>query len=103
VAGRHRDAADILSACTAAWDAGARDGEFLRVGKDAVCRLPVDSIDYAVMERITASSRDNAKRKGFRLGVVIAAAGRLVGRRRLGCAVAGAAQGRCKATSPRAT
>jgi mannose-1-phosphate guanylyltransferase/mannose-6-phosphate isomerase len=32
--------------------AGSRDGEFLRVGKDAFAACPSDSIDYAVMERI---------------------------------------------------
>ncbi|MBL8339043.1 MAG: mannose-1-phosphate guanylyltransferase/mannose-6-phosphate isomerase, partial [Rhodoferax sp.] len=44
---------DILSACTAAWNAGTRDGEFLRVGKELFAACPSDSIDYAVMERIT--------------------------------------------------
>jgi hypothetical protein len=51
---------DILGACTAAWDKGARDGEFVRVAKDLFAACPSDSIDYAVMERITgvAASAD---------------------------------------------
>ena len=46
---------DILSACRAAWDKGSIDGDFLRVNKDAFTQCPSDSIDYAVMERITAN------------------------------------------------
>jgi len=52
--------ADILAACTAAWEQGAQDGEFLRVGKDAFASCPSDSIDYAVMERITTVGRDQS-------------------------------------------
>ena len=47
---------DILSACTAAWDKGTRDGEFVRVAKDLFAACPSDSIDYAVMERITGAA-----------------------------------------------
>jgi len=46
---------DILAACQSAWDAGQTDGEFVRVGKEAFSQCPSDSIDYAVMERITAA------------------------------------------------
>ena len=46
--------ADILAACGAAWQQGAADGVFLRVGKEAFAACPGDSIDYAVMERIAA-------------------------------------------------
>jgi mannose-1-phosphate guanylyltransferase/mannose-6-phosphate isomerase len=46
---------DILSACRAAWDGGSVDGDFLRVSRDAFLNCPSDSIDYAVMERITAN------------------------------------------------
>ena len=64
--------ADILAACTRAWDAGKRDGEFVRVGADAFAACPSDSIDYAVMERITAHSRDGAAGSaGLPKGVVI--------------------------------
>ena len=47
---------DILAACQTAWDQGATDGEFVRVGKEAFANCPADSIDYAVMERIAAGS-----------------------------------------------
>ncbi len=64
--------ADILAACTRAWAGVARDGDFARVDKQAFADGPSDSIDYAVMERITASSRDKAEAdSGLPLGVVI--------------------------------
>ena len=47
---------DILSACTASWDKGSRDGEFVRVDKALFAACPSDSIDYAVMERITGAA-----------------------------------------------
>ncbi len=46
---------DVLAACQDAWDHGAPDGEFVRVGKDAFRNCPSDSIDYAVMERIAGN------------------------------------------------
>jgi mannose-1-phosphate guanylyltransferase / mannose-6-phosphate isomerase len=46
---------EILSACRKAWDRGSIDGDFLRVNKEAFMQCPSDSIDYAVMERITAN------------------------------------------------
>ncbi len=65
--------ADILDACTLAWSGATRDGDFARAGKDAFAACPSDSIDYAVMERITASSRGNASAlAGLPVGVVIA-------------------------------
>ena len=65
---------DIRAACTDAWDAVTRDGDFARVGKQAFADCPSDSIDYAVMERITASSRDKAEGtvSDLPIGVVIA-------------------------------
>ncbi len=64
--------ADILAACTRAWDGVARDGDFARVDKQAFSDGPADSIDYAVMERITTSSRDQAAAdSGLPMGVVI--------------------------------
>jgi len=45
---------DILSACDAAFAEPSSDGDFLRIGKTAFAACPSDSIDYAVMERITA-------------------------------------------------
>jgi mannose-1-phosphate guanylyltransferase/mannose-6-phosphate isomerase len=51
---------DILAACDTAWAEGKSDGEFVRVGKDAFCACPPDSIDYAVMERIAKPDADPA-------------------------------------------
>jgi mannose-1-phosphate guanylyltransferase / mannose-6-phosphate isomerase len=44
---------DILAACERAYRQGRRDGAFLRVEPGAFEACPSDSIDYAVMERIT--------------------------------------------------
>jgi mannose-1-phosphate guanylyltransferase / mannose-6-phosphate isomerase len=44
---------DILAACERAYRHGKRDGAFLRVDPGAFEGCPADSIDYAVMERIT--------------------------------------------------
>ncbi|HTZ00603.1 MAG TPA: mannose-1-phosphate guanylyltransferase/mannose-6-phosphate isomerase [Rhodocyclaceae bacterium] len=44
---------DILAACRDAWAGVRADGDFLRVGKEAFQSCPADSIDYAVMERLT--------------------------------------------------
>ncbi|HNN44822.1 MAG TPA: mannose-1-phosphate guanylyltransferase/mannose-6-phosphate isomerase [Azospira sp.] len=46
--------ADILVACEKAWAEGAADGDFRRVGVETFAACPSDSIDYAVMERLTA-------------------------------------------------
>ena len=45
--------ADILANCRTAWEQGSVDGEFLRVDKAIFEQCPKDSIDYAVMERLT--------------------------------------------------
>ena len=50
---------DILAACQLAWEQGATDGEFVRVGKEAFTQCPSDSIDYAVMERIAKGTCDS--------------------------------------------
>jgi mannose-1-phosphate guanylyltransferase/mannose-6-phosphate isomerase len=44
---------DILAACERAYRQGRRDGGFLRVDAGTFESCPCDSIDYAVMERIT--------------------------------------------------
>ena len=44
---------DILAACERAYREGRRDGVFLRVEADAFEACPADSIDCAVMERIS--------------------------------------------------
>ena len=46
---------DILAAAKAAWEAGERDLDFLRLDSKAFEACPSDSIDYAVMERTSAS------------------------------------------------
>jgi len=45
---------DIFSSCKLAWQAEQLDGCFVRVGKTEFEQCPSDSIDYAVMERISA-------------------------------------------------
>lgn len=42
---------DILAAVRGAFDQAARDGDFIRLDKDAFSASPSDSIDYAVMEK----------------------------------------------------
>ena len=47
---------DILQACKAAMDAASRDQDFIRVGQQAFSACPSDSIDYAVMERLSIAN-----------------------------------------------
>ena len=42
---------DMLDAVRGAFDGAARDGDFVRLRKDAFAAAPSDSIDYAVMEK----------------------------------------------------
>lgn len=46
---------DIAAACRAAWERRSVDGSFVRADKEAFEQCPADSIDYAVMERISSS------------------------------------------------
>lgn len=46
---------DILQACQGAVQGGAQDGDFVRVDRAMFEQCPADSIDYAVMERLTAT------------------------------------------------
>ncbi len=46
---------DIVVAVRAAFDAAARDGDFIRLDKAAFAACPSDSIDYAVMEKTDAA------------------------------------------------
>ena len=46
---------DILAAVREAFDGAARDGDFLRLDRDAFAASPSDSIDYAVMEKTDAA------------------------------------------------
>ena len=52
---------DILAACQKALAGGKPDGDFVRVDVDAFKVCPSDSIDYAVMERLTAGGADLPK------------------------------------------
>ena len=56
---------DILAACEAAIAGGSGDGDFVRVDAERFRACPSDSIDYAVMERLTAGQA------GLPQGVVI--------------------------------
>lgn len=49
---------DILQACEKALQGGAQDGDFIRVDRAAFEECPADSIDYAVMERLTAGTAE---------------------------------------------
>ena len=51
---------DILAACEAALAAGSRDGDFQRVEAEGFAACPGDSIDYAVMERLSADAPEAA-------------------------------------------
>jgi mannose-1-phosphate guanylyltransferase / mannose-6-phosphate isomerase len=47
---------DVLAATRAAYAAAKRDGDFIRLDRDAFAACPADSIDYAVMERTDAAA-----------------------------------------------
>jgi mannose-1-phosphate guanylyltransferase/mannose-6-phosphate isomerase len=51
---------DILAACERAYRHGKRDGAFLRVDPAAFSGCPADSIDYAVLERLTQHTSSTA-------------------------------------------
>jgi mannose-1-phosphate guanylyltransferase/mannose-6-phosphate isomerase len=51
---KHRP--DIFEACTEAYKKGKPDGDFIRVDNEAFSKCPSDSIDYAVMEKLTGES-----------------------------------------------
>ena len=46
---------DIAQVCRAAFDQGQPDGDFFRADKAAFSQCPSDSIDYAVMERLSGA------------------------------------------------
>jgi len=48
----------IFDACKAALSASKRDGDFIRVDKDAFAQCPSDSIDYAVMEKLNTAAEE---------------------------------------------
>ncbi|WP_398311290.1 mannose-1-phosphate guanylyltransferase/mannose-6-phosphate isomerase [Zoogloea sp.] len=45
----------MSAACAAAWAGGSRDADFVRVDKALFQACPSDSIDYAVMEKLSAT------------------------------------------------
>jgi len=47
---------DVLAATRQALEHAQRDGDFIRLDKDAFAACPADSIDYAVMERTDAAA-----------------------------------------------
>ncbi|MCC6206717.1 MAG: mannose-1-phosphate guanylyltransferase/mannose-6-phosphate isomerase [Gammaproteobacteria bacterium] len=52
---------DILAAARQAYQGGKQDGDFYRVDKPSFTACPSDSIDYAVMENLTASNVSGLK------------------------------------------
>jgi mannose-1-phosphate guanylyltransferase/mannose-6-phosphate isomerase len=62
---------DILEPCILAWTQAKVDGAFVRVDGAEFDRCPSDSIDYAVMERIAASSSQGVGESHLPVGVVI--------------------------------
>jgi mannose-1-phosphate guanylyltransferase / mannose-6-phosphate isomerase len=61
---------EVLLASKAAYAGGRTDGDFVRVDKQAFLACPSDSIDYAVMERLTSGSNSPAGRE-LPKGVVV--------------------------------
>jgi mannose-1-phosphate guanylyltransferase/mannose-6-phosphate isomerase len=51
---------DIDRACRAAFQRGESDRDFFRLDKESFSACPSDSIDYAVMEKVTQDSASNA-------------------------------------------
>ena len=51
---------DILDACRQAMAGSSRDRDFLRVDREAFAACPADSIDYAVMERLSGEVASSA-------------------------------------------
>lgn len=52
---------DIATACGQAFDVANHDADFLRPGREAFEACPSDSIDYAVMERLTADGANHGE------------------------------------------
>lgn len=55
---------DMVQACQVAYQQGKNDHDFYRVDKAAFLLCPADSIDYAVMEKLTADDRMAASNAG---------------------------------------
>lgn len=52
---------DIEAACQTAYAAGRTDADFFRVARESFAACPSDSIDYAIMEPLTAESEPLAR------------------------------------------
>lgn len=52
---------DIATACGRAFESATRDADFLRPGREAFEACPSDSIDYAVMERLTMEGANHGE------------------------------------------
>ncbi len=50
---------DILAACRLAMEKGTSDNDFLRAGREAFIACPAESIDYAVMEPLSAADTEH--------------------------------------------
>ena len=51
----------MAQACQQAWDQGHQDGDFRRVDSGVFTACPSNSIDYAVMERVTGTGGDDGE------------------------------------------
>ena len=56
---------DILEACRTAYTGHGHDGDFIRLDAKAFADCPSDSIDYAVMERLTGEKSPAGKSPGI--------------------------------------
>lgn len=57
--GQHRP--DILLACQQAYAGATFDQSFIRIARDSFAQCPSDSIDYAVMEKITGATGSDSR------------------------------------------
>lgn len=57
--GQHRP--DILLACQQSYAGATFDKNFIRIARDSFVQCPADSIDYAVMEKITRASGNDTR------------------------------------------
>ncbi len=53
---------EIFAACDAAWSNGVTDGGFFKADETSFLACPSDSIDYAVMEHLTSTTRGDTPR-----------------------------------------
>jgi len=82
------------AACVAAFKSNATDKDFVRIDKDAFMKCPSDSIDYAVMEKLSSDPELGIA------GVVVPLSAGCVRRRRLGRRVGDRGEGRGRQLRP---